>query len=230
MIRKILQRQARLEPLERRLLLASAGGTEEPLFFSRTEGVIAIESGFADSHHHDELHVTSTLGASMTIGDVAIDAKPPVLPIDETGEIPGPPLRNYVLAGWQWPTDRIPIPYYINTSNLPSTVNEPDYISAVQGAFNAWGDIPTTTIRFTYRGAGTQYGTQASDSMSTVGFGTAVSGALAHATTYSDGAGVTEFDVVLGDDRATWSAASGVPGGSVDVCVGSAAVVREPAH
>ena len=223
MTQRTLNRVARHESLERRILLTSTGTAGESILMSRTVAVTAVEQEFDGTIDDGQLHGELTSPATVTFADVPIDLDYPLSPVndsEESGseEMPGPPIRSYALDGWKWPDSRIPVGYYINTSNLPAGVNGSDYISAVDNTFQAWEDIPTTTIRFFRIGFGSQFGTGAADGVTTVGFGTAVSGALAHATTYSDGVGVTEFDVVLGDDRASWSANPSGPGGNqVDV-------------
>ena len=203
-------RQTHLEWLERKVLLSIAAGTCSPLIPSTmdTAPTVESESSLESDFDNDKLMV-------QTISDVLYN---PGISLNSTEETETLPERWYRLAGWTWPKPRIPVGYYINTSNLPSGVNETDFISAIDNSFQSWEDIPTTAMSFFRVGFGSQYATGAADGMTTVGFGTATSGALAHATTYSDGQGVTEFDVVLGDDRASWSANPGGPGGGkVDV-------------
>lgn len=200
-------RQTHLEWLERKVLLSITTGTCSPLILTTTDTAPTVEwkSSLESDFDNEKLMV-------QTISDVLYNPGISLNSIEETETLPE---RWYRLAGWTWPNSRIPVGYYINTSNLPSGVNETDFISAVDNSFQSWEDIPTTAMSFFRVGFGSQYGTGAADGMTTVGFGTATSGALAHATTYSDGQGVTEFDVVLGDDRASWSANPGGPGGGI---------------
>ena len=179
-----------LEPLEPRLLLSAA-----PI----------VHAVYASDLTPDDGAVSAVQG--FTQADYLFDPA--------QGTEPALDTSRATLAGWKWPDSRLPVPYYINTSNLPSGMSTSAYISAIDSAFQAWENIPSTYITFNRIGTGTQFATGAGDGTTTVGFGTAVPGALAHATTYADGLGVTEFDVVLGDDRASWSTG---PGGSqVDV-------------
>lgn len=208
-IRKGDNRIVDLESLEPRVLLA-ANGAEASWVRSETHGVYAVQATdegvvpVGEVHPDHEEHELS--GAQITVGDYAVEPDDVEL---------APPLMNYTLTGHKWPDSRLPISYYVNTANLPAGINEADYISAVDGAFQAWEDVPTATIRFNKIGSGTQYGMSTGDGVATVGFGTATAGALAHATWSYDGSGIVDFDVVLGDDRASWSTSPG--GGQADV-------------
>lgn len=182
---------------------------------SFTHGVYAVEKG-ASAETLAELEMRYGHGASHADDDVAVFTSPDYTHDATTDPGEGAFISLFQLAGWQWPASRIPISYYVNTSNVPSNVNVNSYVAAVDNSFDSWQAVTTgTQITFNKVGHGTQYGTGAADGMVTVGFGTATSGALAHATTYSDGQGVTEFDVVLGDDRATWSTTGG--GSTADI-------------
>ena len=153
-----------LEPLEPRLLLSVT-----PIVHALYATEPAADGGAASLN-------------SFTQADYLHDP-------DQGGE-PAPDTSRATLAGWKWPDSRLPVPYYINTSNLPAGMGTAAYINAIDSAFQAWEDIPTTYITFNRIGTGTQFGTGAGDGTTTVGFGTAVPGALAHATTYADGQGV----------------------------------------
>ncbi len=192
------QRELRHEPLEHRLLLAV--------------------HPFSNDHNSYQICPTG-----CTHGVEAFDSAS----ISDFAVQPGPHLRGqdaaqlgigqgqFTLGGAKWPESLFPIPYYVNTSGLPAGMSESAYVAAIDGAFQAIGDIATTAIRFEKIGHGTQFGTGASDGTTTVGFGEAVPGSLAHATWYTNGAGIYEFDVVLGTDRGSWSTSPG--GGQVDV-------------
>ena len=125
------QRELRHEPLEHRLLLAI-----HPF-----------------SNDHDNYQFCPT---GCTHGVEALDSAS----ISDFAVQPGPHLRGqnaaqlgigqgqFTLSGAKWPESLFPIRYYVNTSGLPAGMSESAYVAAIDGAFQAIGDIATTAIRF----------------------------------------------------------------------------------
>ena len=188
-----------LEPLESRCLLDGgglAGGGSHPALAVSATTVLAAAEGPSEPE-------------AFTHADRALD--PGDLPADGGDVV----QAEFVLAGWRWPDHAISFGYYVYTGGRPSGIGESAFVAAIDNAFGVWEDVSSTFIKAHRIGFGTARAPGAADGVVTVGFGTAVPGALAHATTWYGGSITTEFDVTLGDDRATWSTSPS--GGQVDV-------------
>ena len=109
-------------------------------------------------------------------------------------------LQAYQLYPWKWDDTDIPVPYYINTQNIPANVSEANYIAAVQLAFDAWQQVYTSYISFTYEGSGAAYvpyGGATTDGHNTIGFADMGAGAVGLATLWSNGNTMVEVDIRL---------------------------------
>jgi matrixin len=104
-------------------------------------------------------------------------------------------LGAYVSNGVTWP--QVPVPYFINTTNLdlPESVIDP----AMQAGANVWATQSGASVGFAYMGRSTQT-TTGNDATNLVVFRNASSGS-AIATTYwwSSGSRIIDADIVFWD-------------------------------
>lgn len=105
--------------------------------------------------------------------------------------------QAYELYPWKWPDADIPVPYYINTDNIPGSVTQADYLAAVHMGFSAWEAVPTSYIAFSHEGTGTAY-TWGKDGHNTTGFtDLGAGGAVGLASIWSSGSDIVEVDIRL---------------------------------
>ena len=159
---------------------------EPRLLFSAT--------GVLETPDPPHVHTLGAIGVPAVTSDELVEVYTRADHAAEPGSIPdaGGSVALFTLTGWQWPASRIPINYYVNTANIPTGIAVAEFVSAIDNAFQIWADVETDLpLQFTKVGEGTAFAPGTGDGMTTLGFGTAVPGALAQATTWVDGDGVT---------------------------------------
>jgi len=124
----------------------------------------------------------------------------------------------YDVYPWRWADAEMPIRYYVNTTNIPSshgdTVTPATFMAAVDGAFQAWQDITTCYITFEKEGVGSADKPYVYDGHNTLGFATLPAGTAGMASIWADGNDLEEVDIRL-NTLTGWSI--GALGGSFDV-------------
>ncbi len=122
----------------------------------------------------------------------------------------------YTPFPYKWADSDIPVPYYINTDNIPTVygITEANFAAAVNAAFDEWESVPSSYLSFSHEGTGntyTPYNNWVHDWHNTIGFAQLPAGTAGLASIWSSGSTITEVDIRLQSNGTGWSLGA-VPG------------------